>query len=325
VYSPSESVSGDHCTYVPNTYYYEPAKIRWSKIIVKYLVDPNAQLAALRTGQIDVAFSVPYQIVPVATASGFRVVRGAGAVTGLYILDEGGKLTPPLADVRVRQALNYAIDRKTLAHALIGPDSTPTSQMFPTPEVDPKYDDYYTYDPAKAKALLAAAGYRNGFTFKTFTCGVWCGAVATTSLAQAIAKELAAVGVTMDVTDTPTPDDWTQAYLGHAFATWTIALGLEPVWNLYQDYFRTGSADGDQHGWHDPVIDRLWLKGERLPHAQAEKIWRQILTRAVTQAYAVPIGVQPFRALVSKKVGGILPTFDGFGTNSVNEWYPTGS
>ena len=71
---------------------------------------------------------------------------------------------PPLSDVRVRQALNYAIDRDALNQAIAMGLDVPTSAIIPSEHwaCDPQTANYYKYDPGKARALLAEAGYPNG-------------------------------------------------------------------------------------------------------------------------------------------------------------------
>ena len=77
----------------------------------------------------------------------------------------------PLKDVRVRQALNYAVDRQTISATIMHGLVPPGSQT--TPRSNPEYNRSlaaYPYDPVKAKALLTEAGYPNGFAV-TLDCG----------------------------------------------------------------------------------------------------------------------------------------------------------
>ena len=71
---------------------------------------------------------------------------------------------PPLDDVRVRQALNYAVDREALNKAIALGLDEPTSAIIPSEHwaSDPATFSYYSHDPDKAKKLLAEAGYPNG-------------------------------------------------------------------------------------------------------------------------------------------------------------------
>jgi peptide/nickel transport system substrate-binding protein len=325
VYAPSQSLEGDHCTYVPNKYYYDKSRQVWGKIVFRSVSDPNTALAALKTGQIDVAWSLPFSTVGAARTAGFKVVVTRLGSVGLYYLDLGGKLAPPLADVRVRRALNYAVDRKAIAMALYGPDAIPTSNMDAGSDGDdPSFSMYYSYNPAKARALLAAAGYSNGFTFKVLTIGAWAGpGYDYTPLAYAAAKYFAAVGVTMQVVDVANGSEFGQALNSRIYPVMTDSWQSIPMWDFYSYQLERGSQWGDQHGWHDPMIDKLWLKGQRLGLTAAAKVWRQMGTRTVTQAYAVPIASQPTYLFVSGKVGGIAAS--GAGTfNAEFDWYPTG-
>jgi peptide/nickel transport system substrate-binding protein len=321
VYDPSESVTGDHCTYIASKYYYDKSAIRWSKIVVKAIVDSNTNLAALRSGQVDVAFAMPYSTVPEARSLGYTVVKGAGAQSFINFSDLTGKLVPALADVRVRQALNYAVDRKTIARALLGPDARPSSLLMPTFENGFKNTDYYTYDPAKAKALLAAAGYGSGFTFSVLCLGLWAGAVATTSTCDAVARNLAQVGVTLKVIDTQTGTEFGNDFASNTIPAYAVPFAVYPTWTFYQQFFAPGTHF---YHWHDPVLDKLWLIGQREGPDRARATWQKLVARTVTQAYSLPISTLPFYALVSKKVGGVVGRDWAFGTNSVTEWFPTG-
>ena len=99
------------------------------------------------------------------------------------------------ADVRVRQAINYALDKQTFVDTIIeGRGSVANSyinSMIPgwTDEVEA-----YPYDPAKAKELLAEAGYPNGFE-----CKIYVNGDVRTRSAQIIQAQLAEVGITVDI------------------------------------------------------------------------------------------------------------------------------
>ena len=77
---------------------------------------------------------------------------------------------PPLDDVRVRQALNYATDRRELNNVIMAGLAETTSAVLPRAHwaCDPSTADYYQYDVDKAKQLLADAGYQNGLTIEAF-------------------------------------------------------------------------------------------------------------------------------------------------------------
>jgi len=322
----SQSAIGDHCTLVPNKFYYDKSKIRWGKIITKAVSDPNALLAALRTGQVDVAVGMDPQTALAASKLGFKgAVNDVWLWWGLGFMDHGGKLVPALGNIRVRQALNYAIDRKTIQKALFqGPGYEPASTTNPGSDGDdPKYSDYYTYNPTKAKALLAAAGYPHGFTFTAVTLADGS-SFAQAPLCQAIAKYLAAVGVTMRLDEEPNINSWLDAqFNNHAYPAGCFPAASGPSWWWYQQYMKPNGLLSDQHGWHDPVTDRLWLKAQRLPERKANPLWRQMITRSVTQAYFMPVvaGGGPL-VYNAKRVSGI-PSRNGQGGDTFSTtWHP---
>ena len=144
------------------SYWGTPASL--DKIVFRYYTDPNALVNAELAGDIDIIDNVPEpeQMTQFSDPKKFQIVQGL--TNGKVLLSINNARTP-LNKLLVRRAINYAIDRKALiktAYAgygkLIGTHSSPA---------DPWYLDLantYPYDPAKAKKLLAQAGYAKGFS-----------------------------------------------------------------------------------------------------------------------------------------------------------------
>ncbi|WP_219996098.1 ABC transporter substrate-binding protein [Nocardioides humi] len=191
----AQTVDGDHYTFVPNDNYWNPDAIHWEKVVVRVLPDANAALQALKSGQIQVDMNSQGDIVSQARkAGGVDIAEGPGFVQALFLMDRAGELTEALGDVRVRRALNHAVDRKAIAAAL-GGDFTPTAQIAPvgTDGHDEALDETYAYDPDLARELLAEAGYADGFEIDALSMSLF----QTDTLAQAVASQLEEVGVTV--------------------------------------------------------------------------------------------------------------------------------
>jgi len=163
---PAATIQNSQYVYVKNPYYFDKSKQKWKKIVVKIISDGNAILSALKTGQVQVAEGAATDAAA-AKSAGLRITSAPSAMLGMYIGDIDGKIVPALKDVRVRQALNYAIDRKGIAKSLYGDYGKPTAQF--VPEGVGGYlaslEKRYPYDPAKARELLKEAGYPDGFSF----------------------------------------------------------------------------------------------------------------------------------------------------------------
>lgn len=190
---PSATVARDHYTYVPNPHHYDKARVRWKKIVIKTMASPTAALQALRTGQVQVAKDQPVASLDPARKAGLKHVEPLTLLLGLSLMDRDGKVARPLADVRVRQAINHAIDRKALAAVVGAGHGRATAQMAAPGDdsYDEALDRNYPYDVAKAKGLLAEAGYGGGFELRTVSVA----AVGQDRLAQALAGQLEKVGI----------------------------------------------------------------------------------------------------------------------------------
>jgi peptide/nickel transport system substrate-binding protein len=134
------------------------------RLVFKSVPESNTRLAMLKRGEVDIAYllEVP-QAQEVKRDPNLRLAFSGGIAT--FFLDFLDQWDPksPWHDRRVRLAANYAIDRQALSEAeTLGASKPAGNHVPPTFEFALKIDPY-PYDPARAKKLLAEAGYPNGF------------------------------------------------------------------------------------------------------------------------------------------------------------------
>jgi peptide/nickel transport system substrate-binding protein len=160
----SASTPGVQLTFKRNEHYWNLKAFPYKTIVLKAFQDNVAVLNALKTGQID-GGPIDSASVTEAKASGLNVAEAHGDYWSLFFNDRAGKVVPALADVRVRQAINMAFDKKGIAKQLDFGLGVVSSQGFikGQPEYIKGANDFYKYDVAKAKSLLAEAGYPKGF------------------------------------------------------------------------------------------------------------------------------------------------------------------
>jgi len=158
-----EWVRGGHITLVKFGEYHRKGIPYLEKVTFKFIGDPSAQIASLKAGDIDViAYDVsPENALLLEKDPKFKVLNGYTTTEVILSTNNSRK---PFNDVCVRRAMAHAIDRSALIKGAMSGYGTPIgSHMDPG---NPYYIDLtsaYPYNPAKAKALLAEAGYPSGF------------------------------------------------------------------------------------------------------------------------------------------------------------------
>jgi peptide/nickel transport system substrate-binding protein len=171
----------------------------YDTVVYKVIIDDQALANAVVSGQADVALQLDSSTIDLVSSKR-DIVKAGGTIVGFPVADKTGVTNPAFAKVEVRQALSYAIDRDSLVKDL-HPGARATAQLFPEAATgfDPALDKTYAYDPAKAKQLLAAAGYPNGFEINQTVGGQ------PTDDQIAIQKQWAEIGVKLNfVTATST-------------------------------------------------------------------------------------------------------------------------
>jgi len=134
-----------------------------AKAVFRFMSDPQAQVAALRAGDVDAQtnLSAPEAVAQLKADPKLKVTIGKTEGEVVLAINNG---KPPFNDLRVRQAIAHVLDRKTIALGVYGFDVDLIGSHFSP--LHPAYVDLtatYPVDIPKAKALLARAGFSNGF------------------------------------------------------------------------------------------------------------------------------------------------------------------
>ena len=155
-----EAVRNDHITVEANADYWG-GRPKVARIIFKIVPESATRMLMLERNQVQILADVPPSDYPRVTGNAqLKIYRQPGlTILGVGMSNDVG----PLQDKRVRQAMNYAVDKDAINKGLYGGATTAAQGM---PAVLWGYNksvQSYPYDPAKAKALMTEAGYPNGF------------------------------------------------------------------------------------------------------------------------------------------------------------------
>lgn len=283
---PEETVSGDHYTYGPNPKCWNAAARRYDKIVVKVLPNENTALAALKTGQVDAVVGTS-AIAGGAKAAGLGIATNPDIVIGLQLNDRTGALCRPLGDVRVRQALNFAVDREKITAALLGGYGIATEQPAAPGQDGWNDSNFYRHDPNRARQLLADAGYGSGFSLPVV---IPSAPAAPGDMAQAIASDLEQVGVTLEIAaKEPTAANAALTQYPASIMGW----GVLPVYFMGRGlWLRDAVGMNPFHSW-DPTLEDLDRRAAAADARTRADLDRQIVRRVVELGWFLPICLSP--------------------------------
>lgn len=210
------------------------------EIQITFGLQPDAVLQQLQSGDGDMTYdiTIPPAILQLLTATGDEKLMtvSSGNTAFLFINSVSDNNNGALKDVRVRQALNYAIDKAAIVQQSGGPTvGQPVNGIFGPGVLG--YHEFNLYpsadskgDPEKAKALLAEAGFPDGITLKM----PFRNQNNEPAIAQTIQASLAASGITLELTPVA-PADYYSKFMTNPIntkeGTWDIApVGWTPDW-----------------------------------------------------------------------------------------------
>ena len=206
-----EYVIDSHTTFEANPDYWDGSpkgKPLVAEIIMRVIPEPTTRVSELVSGGVDLIAAVPLDQRSVVTDAGMANISYADGRVAIARINasnigtsaenaegEAARGFEALTDARVRQALNYAIDRQTIIDALLGGTATPLGQPFVPGGFGYNPDnEAYPYDPDKARELLAEAGYGDDLTIKLTAQNIVLSDVLT-----ALVDYFADVGVTAEL------------------------------------------------------------------------------------------------------------------------------
>jgi peptide/nickel transport system substrate-binding protein len=288
-YKVVEVVPGRRFVLKKNENYHDSPKGQPSigNIDIRTIPDVNTQLAELFSGSMDLIWQVPAdQAEKMAEMDDrFTVLNESTMRVGYLSMDAAGRssMDPnPFTDLKVRQAVNHAIDRQALVDNLLkGKSKVVSTACFPSQFGCAQDVTNYEYDPEKARALLAEAGYENGFSTEFY-------AYRDREYAEAITSYLNAVGIQTDfklLQYSALRELNMKGEVPLAFLTWG-SFSVNDASAMVSQFFKHGSLDDAQD---DQTKEWLEVADSSTEDATRIEYYRKALQRIADQAYWVPM------------------------------------
>ncbi|WP_232548977.1 ABC transporter substrate-binding protein [Propioniciclava soli] len=276
------SVSGTSYVFNRREGYWNPDAQHYDTITLRVFNDPTATLNALRAGELNAAKLQTAEMFGQAQQAGWTLNENELDFSGLLLLDRAGTMAPPLGDVRVRKAINMAVDREAFLQAVVLGYGTLTEQVFPPTSAayDEALDSTYGYDPEGARALLAEAGYPNGFSLEMPSS-----ALLGTTTFNLLQQALGDIGITVTYVDPG--QNFIADLLAPRFAASYMSLEQNPDWQLTQFMVSEDAVFNPFHYADDQV--NAWLEEYlQADEARRDAIMGELNAYLVDQAWFAP-------------------------------------
>jgi peptide/nickel transport system substrate-binding protein len=287
------------------------------EVVYRPIKSDATRMAALVSGEIDFVLDPPLQdIARLRGGQAVRIVEGPENRAIFLVMEQASgelrysnvKGRNPFRDLRVRQALSAAIDVEAIRSQVMRGQSTPTGSMVPTRSSSPAPLEprAVPYDPARAKRLLAEAGYPNGFETQLLCPNNRY--VNDERICTALAAMFAKVGVRVSLVLLPRAQffqkvdqtDFSMHLYGWGGAPTDPGLVLGPVLHSYDG---KGRGDFNSGRYSDPELDRIIQASEvEMDPAKRSALMEQALQRVRANVYTIPLHRQVIPWAVRKGV-----------------------
>jgi ABC-type transport system substrate-binding protein len=279
------------------------------EVKIQLSVTPTTAVLKLQSGEADVLgdYIPPADYVRVNADPKWKkqVVETPAIALDYLFMNRNVK---PFDNLQVRQAISHAINRDKLVKLLSG-TADPLTQIYPAGmpgHVDGSAGEFYNYDPAKAKEMLAAAGFANGFstTLESHNVDPW------PKVIQSLQNDLAQVGIKAEIKTMNKDAYWTR--IGKATA---VGIGLNDWWQDFPDpsdyvipLFSKSSAidEGTNPSfWWDPAVETELTQAQSMTDPAARiALFQTMQQQIMDQAPAVPLYQPKLNTMFSTRTGG---------------------
>ncbi|MEI9474991.1 MAG: ABC transporter substrate-binding protein [Deltaproteobacteria bacterium] len=311
---------GDHISLIKNKNYHIAGEPFVDKVFFRSIPSGASRVMSLETGDIDylTCRDLPETDVPRLRKNPNFVVtdRGTGA-TSLNFLLFNTRLKP-WNDVRVRRAVAHAIDRRVMAEkgtfGLAQPAYSPFSKTSYPWAYNPKVEDMYPLDLAKAAKLLDEAGYPvrpNGVRFKT-TVVFDRGDTRTTDITDVLREQLKKVNIDVVMQPMDKPALAQRVWINADFDLMSCpsSQGSDPAIGIERIFVTQGippvPAVHNGNGYSDPEVDKLFLLARtKIDIKQRGEYYREVQPILLRDLPTLPLADTPKFAAFAKKVRGV--------------------
>lgn len=281
-------------------YWGQPAYL--DKVTVKIFEDPNARMSALGGGTLDLANHMTADQLAAVDPGEYKTVEGTmNLAVGMYLNHK----VPPLDNLKVRQAMCYAVDAQEIMDMTSdGHGTLVGSSMYPafTKYFDESLAHVYDPDIEKAKALMEEAGYPNGFDLKLTVPSNYA---IYMSMSEVLEQQLAQIGVRLTID----PVEWgtwlSDVYTGRKFESTIIGFDAATLsaGAMLNRWISTDASN--MINYNDPVYDEIMAKAmAATDDAEQTDLYRQACARLTENAANVYIEDQPNFVVMKHNLDG---------------------
>ncbi|MGY5957720.1 glutathione ABC transporter substrate-binding protein GsiB [Kosakonia sp. BK9b] len=294
--------------------YWQKGLPKLDSITWRPVVDNNTRAAMLQTGEAQFAFPIPYEQAEVLKRNSKLELIASPSIMQRYI--SMNVTQKPFDNPKVRQAINYAINRQALVKVAFAGFATPaTGVVPPTISYSQAYEPW-PYDPAKARELLKEAGYPQGFTTTLWSSHNHSTAQKVLQFTQ---QQLAQVGIKVQVTAMDAGQRAAEVegkgqstsgvrmfYTGWTASTGEADWALSPLfasWNWPPTQFNTAF-------YRNPQVDKDFTEALKTTSPEAKaRLYKQAQDIIWQDSPWVPLVVEKLVSAHNKKLTGfyIMP------------------
>jgi peptide/nickel transport system substrate-binding protein len=303
-------VRGRFVKLVRNPHYWRAGRPFLDSVTLNYVPNDNTRMLQLRSGQTDVAEAVPYtQAADLSSQPGVTVQTNPIVAYDAIWLNHS---YAPLSDVKIRQALNYALDKTAINKAVYAGKAQPANSTIAKTKYWSSQTPAYTVDLAKAKQLIAGSRFPHGFKL---SLKVPAGDTVHNNIAVIAKDAWSKLGIDVSIAPIETNSLFTAYSAGNfqaAIPVPTLTSDVLVPDELALAWLRwTPGYESFFTQYKSPAVEKLVQQANAAQdEAQRADLWQQVQTKSMADAPWVPIvfppaltgvrnNVQNFRALQS--------------------------
>jgi peptide/nickel transport system substrate-binding protein len=317
----AERVAGDHFTFTRNSNYWQTGRPYVDSVITS-IRDQQSMALQLEGGALD-AVKIPNIEDYTRLKSNPNYVAQIAPNSGTFFEIGMNTKSPPLGDERVRQALNYALDRQRFAQAIFHGAAAPINLPWSlsSPAFDAAKNNMYPYDLDKARSLLQAADVAN---FQTDILVIGFLQPQLLAFTQIYQASLSSMGVALNVKNMQS-GDWLDvvsnkkpAYTGLWAASDTLAnmlpgslFSFSPAWRVRNNH--SNFTD-------DAYTSLVATVASATDPSKQKAAYVAINDYMLDQSFTIPVSTNPITLLSTNKVHGIDFLMHAGGLSFTNAW-----